>query len=185
MATAPAVPVKKPVVKAVASDSSTKAEVLPPDPFVKKDAAATPPPAPPVQQPVTAAAQQVAVAPVQTVPVQQAAVTPVQTVPVQQVAVTPVQTVPVQQVITAPVPAPTPSVPVQKGPITSGLAIAALVLAFIFSPMGLIIGFSALSKIKRNPSLHGKGLAISAIIISIIAIIANVGFIIFALRFTL
>jgi len=54
---------------------------------------------------------------------------------------------------------------------TSILAILSLIFAFLFSPIGLILGIIALSEIKKNHSLKGRGLAIAGIIISIIFII--------------
>jgi Domain of unknown function (DUF4190) len=50
---------------------------------------------------------------------------------------------------------------------TSGLAVAALVLAFFFPVVGFILGIVALSSIKKNNE-SGRGLAISAIVISVI-----------------
>jgi hypothetical protein len=50
---------------------------------------------------------------------------------------------------------------------TSSLAVAALVLAFFFPVVGFILGIVALSSIKKNNE-SGRGLAISAIVISVI-----------------
>ena len=50
---------------------------------------------------------------------------------------------------------------------TSGLAVAALVLAFFFPVVGFVLGIVALSSIKKNNE-SGRGLAISAIVISVI-----------------
>ncbi len=58
--------------------------------------------------------------------------------------------------------------PVQKK--TSRLAIIALVFSTLFfiplfSLVGIILGIIALTKIKKNPSLGGQGLAIAAIVL--------------------
>jgi hypothetical protein len=50
---------------------------------------------------------------------------------------------------------------------TSGLAVAALVLAFFFPVVGFILGIVALSSIKKNNE-SGRGLAISAIVVSVV-----------------
>ncbi len=47
---------------------------------------------------------------------------------------------------------------------TSGLAITALVLAFLFPIIGLILGYVARSQIKKTGE-QGDGLAIAAIVI--------------------
>jgi len=51
---------------------------------------------------------------------------------------------------------------------TSVLAIVALVFAFIFWPVGLILGIIAIVRVTRNKSLKGEGLALAAIIVSIL-----------------
>lgn len=79
---------------------------------------------------------------------------------------------------------PAPSEPTQSSPETgtkktSGLAVAALVLAFFFPLIGLILGIVALSSIKKNKE-GGHGLAVAAIIISaaimILSLLAVIGF---------
>jgi hypothetical protein len=50
----------------------------------------------------------------------------------------------------------------------SGWAIAAMIFAFIAPLIGLILAIVALVVIKDNPSKKGKGLAIAALIISIV-----------------
>lgn len=65
----------------------------------------------------------------------------------------------------------TPPLPEKNSQKTSILAILSLIFAFIFTPAGLILGIIALSEIKKNPSLKGRGLAIAGIIISIILMI--------------
>ena len=49
---------------------------------------------------------------------------------------------------------------------TSGVCIAALIFAFLISPVGLILGIVGLATYKKN-NQKGKGLAIAAILISI------------------
>lgn len=50
-------------------------------------------------------------------------------------------------------------------PQTNGMAIAALILTFVFTPLGLIFGYIARGQIKRTGE-GGAGLATAAIIIS-------------------
>lgn len=57
---------------------------------------------------------------------------------------------------------------------TSGLAIAALILAIFIPIVGLVLGIIALSQIKNNPNLKGKGLAIAAIIIGSLTVVLAV-----------
>lgn len=51
---------------------------------------------------------------------------------------------------------------------TNILAILGLVLAFVFSPAGFVLGIIALMQIRRNPHQAGKGLAIAGIICSVL-----------------
>lgn len=64
---------------------------------------------------------------------------------------------------------------------TSGLAIAALILAFFIPIVGFILGIVALSSIKKNKE-GGHGIAIAAIIISVVimllSLLAIFGFVI-------
>jgi len=62
---------------------------------------------------------------------------------------------------------------------TSGLAIAALILAFLFPLIGLILGIVALSSIKKNNE-GGKGLATASIIIALVIMFIQV-FAVFAI----
>lgn len=65
---------------------------------------------------------------------------------------------------------------------TSGVAVAALILAFFFPLIGLILGIVALSSIKKSGE-KGKGLAKAAIIISIILMLLGVaiaGFVVYS-----
>jgi hypothetical protein len=50
----------------------------------------------------------------------------------------------------------------------STLSAIALVCAFLFPPAGFILGIIALVEINKKSQLKGKGLAIAAIVISII-----------------
>ena len=53
------------------------------------------------------------------------------------------------------------------------MAIIALVLAFVFAPAGLILGFIARRQVKETGE-GGAGLALAAIIISIVQIVAGI-----------
>jgi uncharacterized membrane protein len=53
---------------------------------------------------------------------------------------------------------------------TSGLAIGAIVAAFVFAPAGLVLGIMAKKEIQRTGA-DGDGLATAAIVISIIAMV--------------
>ena len=55
--------------------------------------------------------------------------------------------------------------PRQVMPGTNGLAVASLVCAFLFAPLGLVFGLIAKSQIKRTGE-DGDGLATAGIIIS-------------------
>jgi hypothetical protein len=69
-------------------------------------------------------------------------------------------------------PSPTPASATGK-PKTNGLAIAAIILAFLFPIVGLILGIVALAQIKKNNE-GGKGLAIASIIISIVITLVGI-----------
>jgi hypothetical protein len=73
---------------------------------------------------------------------------------------------PTEQPVAAPVAPP-------AGTKTSGMAIASLILAFLFPLIGLILGIVALSSIKKSGE-KGKGLAIAGIIISIVIMISGI-----------
>ncbi len=60
---------------------------------------------------------------------------------------------------------------------TNTLAIVSLILSFIFPLIALVLGIVSLSQIKKDNS-EGRGLAIAAIIISVIRIILGVMFLI-------
>ena len=53
---------------------------------------------------------------------------------------------------------------------TNGLAIASLICAFFFFPLGIIFGHVALSQIKKN-NQGGSGLATAGLIISYLALL--------------
>jgi len=55
-----------------------------------------------------------------------------------------------------------------REPRISGWSILSVVFAFLIPPLGLIFGIVALVKIKKDPVLTGRGLAIFGIIISIL-----------------
>ena len=63
----------------------------------------------------------------------------------------------------------TPSSPAGK---TSGVAIAAIIFAFLFPLVGLILGIIALTQIKKNHE-GGKGLAIASIVISVVIMVVG------------
>jgi peptidyl-prolyl cis-trans isomerase B (cyclophilin B) len=74
-----------------------------------------------------------------------------------------------------PYPYPTP-------PPTNGLAIASLICAFVFAPLGIVFGHISLSQIKKSGE-EGRGLAIAGLVISylvtvltIVAVLAGVVF---------
>ena len=56
---------------------------------------------------------------------------------------------------------------------TSGLAIAALVMAFLAPVVGFILGILALGSIKKNKEA-GRGLAISAIVVSVVITLVTI-----------
>lgn len=73
----------------------------------------------------------------------------------------------------APAAQPTTTASVATKPKTNGLAIAALILAFLIPIVGLILGIVALSQIKKNNE-GGKGLAIASIVISIVITLVGI-----------
>jgi hypothetical protein len=60
------------------------------------------------------------------------------------------------------------SVPIPGKSETCMWAIAALVCAFVMPLLGIIFAIVALVKINENPNLKGKGLAIAALVVSLI-----------------
>ena len=71
---------------------------------------------------------------------------------------------------------------VQPAP-TNGLAIAALITAFFFAPVGVVLGIIALSQIKKsNGAQGGQGLAIAGIVVgSVLTLVAWVPMLISAI----
>lgn len=67
--------------------------------------------------------------------------------------------------MTEPTPYATPAAP--AGPRTNTLAIVALILGFVAAPAGIVVGFIALSQIKKTGEA-GHGLAIGGIIVGIV-----------------
>ncbi|MFP3905295.1 MAG: DUF4190 domain-containing protein [Armatimonadota bacterium] len=67
---------------------------------------------------------------------------------------------------------------------TSGLAIAALICAFLIPPLGLILGVVAVGQLDRDKQTRGRNLAIGAIVVSVfmvfIALLAAILFPVFA-----
>ena len=57
------------------------------------------------------------------------------------------------------------------GPSQQGMAIAGFVLSFIFSPLGLVFSWIALSGMKANHNDEGKGLAIAGLVLSLVGTI--------------
>lgn len=72
--------------------------------------------------------------------------------------------------------------PPPQGPPTNTMAIISLVLAFVFAPAGLILGFIARKQIKETGE-GGAGLALAGIIISIVQIVAGILALIFFIIF--
>jgi peptidyl-prolyl cis-trans isomerase B (cyclophilin B) len=71
---------------------------------------------------------------------------------------------------------------------TNGLAIAALICAFVFAPLGIVFGHISLSQIRRTGE-EGRGLAITGLVISylitvftVLAVLAVIVFAAFAVR---
>jgi hypothetical protein len=51
-------------------------------------------------------------------------------------------------------------------------SVLSLIFAFLFAPLGIVFGIIALSQIKANPKMRGKGMAIAGIVIgSILTVI--------------
>lgn len=56
---------------------------------------------------------------------------------------------------------------------TNGFAIASLVCAFLFPPLGVIFGFVARSQIRQTGE-SGEGLALAGIIVSAISLVLSI-----------
>jgi peptidyl-prolyl cis-trans isomerase B (cyclophilin B) len=82
-----------------------------------------------------------------------------------------------------PVPGPPPYPPYPPPRNTNGLAIASLVCAFLFFPLGIVFGHMSLSQIRKNHE-GGHGLAIAGLVISyvvaVLTVLAVVATIVFA-----
>jgi peptidyl-prolyl cis-trans isomerase B (cyclophilin B) len=79
--------------------------------------------------------------------------------------------------------------PYPQPPNTNGLAIASLICAFLFFPLGIVFGHMSLSQIRKNNE-GGHGLAIAGLVISyvvavltVVAVVATVVFASFLVRF--
>ncbi len=59
-------------------------------------------------------------------------------------------------------------------PATNGIAIAALILVFVFYPLGIILGRVARRQIKRTRE-GGRGLATAALVIGYLQVAVTVG----------
>ncbi|MDT5340339.1 MAG: peptidyl-prolyl cis-trans isomerase [Mycobacterium sp.] len=78
--------------------------------------------------------------------------------------------------------------PYPQPPNTNGLAIASLICAFLFFPLGIVFGHMSLSQIRKNNE-GGHGLAIAGLVISyvvavltVVAVVATVVFASFLVR---
>jgi hypothetical protein len=61
-------------------------------------------------------------------------------------------------------------------PPTNGMAIAALILVFVFNPIGIVLGHVARGQIKRTGE-GGRGLATAALVIGYLQVAVTVGII--------
>jgi peptidyl-prolyl cis-trans isomerase B (cyclophilin B) len=55
----------------------------------------------------------------------------------------------------------------------NALAVASLVCAFVFSPLGIVLGLVARSQIRRTGQ-RGDGLAVAGIVISIVSLVVGI-----------
>jgi len=69
----------------------------------------------------------------------------------------------------------------EGGTKTSGLAITAMIFAFVFPLLGAILGLAAMATIKKDPNLTGRGLAIAAAVIGIVLTLASITLVILQL----
>ena len=67
---------------------------------------------------------------------------------------------------------PYPGYPYPPRP-TNALAIASLVCAFLFAPLGIVLGYLSLSQIKRSGE-DGRGLAIAGLVIGYVVTAATI-----------
>jgi len=68
---------------------------------------------------------------------------------------------------------PHPGYPYPPARPTNALAIASLVCAFLFAPLGIVFGYLSLSQIKRSGE-DGRGLAIAGLVIGYVVTIATI-----------
>lgn len=68
---------------------------------------------------------------------------------------------------------PYPPYPAAPPPRTNALAIAALVAALLFAPLGILLGHLSLSQIKRSGE-EGRGLAIAGLVIGYVVTVATI-----------
>ncbi len=66
-----------------------------------------------------------------------------------------------------------PPPPPPPPPPTNAMAIASLVCAFVFAPLGIVFGHLSLSQIKRSGE-DGRGLAIAGLVIGYVVTIATI-----------
>ena len=66
---------------------------------------------------------------------------------------------------------------------TNGMAIASLICAFLFAPLGIIFGHISLSQIKRTGE-EGHGLAVAGLVISYLVTIGTILVMVFIVWFT-
>ncbi|OBK78244.1 peptidylprolyl isomerase [Mycobacterium sp. 1274761.0] len=66
---------------------------------------------------------------------------------------------------------------------TNGMAIASLICAFVFAPLGIVFGHISLSQIKRTGE-EGHGLAVAGLVISYLVTIGSIIVLIAAVLFT-
>lgn len=62
---------------------------------------------------------------------------------------------------------------VQTAQKTNGMAIAAIIFAFVCNVVGIVLGHISLKKIKQSGE-RGRGLAIAALVIGYLSVVATV-----------
>ncbi len=66
---------------------------------------------------------------------------------------------------------------------TNGMAIASLICAFVFAPLGIVFGHISLSQIKRSGE-EGHGLAVAGLVISYVITVGTILLMVFVVWFT-